>query len=122
MGATVNVSSCYSVVGRPGRAAYSASKAGLNGLTRVAALEYGERGVLVNSICPGFVATELTSRNNSPEQIEALRLQVPLRRLAQPPEIAEAVFFLGSRANAYINGQTIVVDGGFTVQYRRRCA
>jgi NAD(P)-dependent dehydrogenase (short-subunit alcohol dehydrogenase family) len=115
-GRIVNVSSCYALVGCPGRAAYSSSKAGLLALTRATALEFGARGVLVNAVCPGFVATELTFKNNTAEQIERLRLQVPLQRLAKAEEIAEVVLFLGSHKNAYIHGQSIVADGGFIIQ------
>jgi len=115
-GRIVNISSCYSLVVRSGRATYSASKAGLNSLTRSAALEYGPDRILVNAICPGFVDTELTGRNNSPAQISDLARQVPLGRLAQPDEIAKVVAFLLSDANTYITGQTIAVDGGFLIQ------
>ncbi len=115
-GRIVNISSVYSVLSRIGRAAYSASKAGLNALTRTAALEYANHNILVNSVCPGFVDTDLTRANNSAAQIESLCRQVPLGRLAQPEEIAELVFFLGSEQNTYITGQTILIDGGFTIQ------
>jgi NAD(P)-dependent dehydrogenase (short-subunit alcohol dehydrogenase family) len=115
-GRIVNISSCYSLVVRSGRATYSASKAGLNSLTRSAALEYGTDNILVNAICPGFVETELTRRNNSPAQISDLVRQVPLGRLAQPNEIAKVVAFLLSDGNTYITGQTIAVDGGFLIQ------
>lgn len=115
-GRVVNVSSCYSFLSRPGRAAYSASKAGLNGLTRTAALEFGHSNVLVNAVCPGFVDTELTRQNNSSEQIEALARQTALQRLASPQEIAEFVYFLASEANSYITGQVLVIDGGFSCQ------
>lgn len=115
-GRIVNVSSSYSLVARRGRAAYSASKAALNALTRTAALEFAVSRVLVNAVCPGFVDTDLTRANNTPEQLDALRSGIPLDRLASPEEVAEAVFFLGSDANTYMTGQTIVVDGGFTIQ------
>ena len=115
-GRIVNISSCYSLVARPGRAPYGASKAGLNSLTRSAALEFAASNVLVNSVCPGFVETDLTRKHNSQEQINALTQMVPLGRLAQPREIASLVAFLASEENSYITGQTIVIDGGFLVQ------
>jgi 3-oxoacyl-[acyl-carrier protein] reductase len=114
-GRIVNISSCYSLVTRQGRAAYGAAKAGLNSLTRTAALEFAPC-VLVNAVCPGFVATELTYRNNSPEQVEALCAQIPLGRLAATEEIGALVYFLGTDANTYITGQSLVIDGGFLCQ------
>lgn len=115
-GRVVNISSCYSLVSRAGRAPYASSKSGLNGLTRTAAIEYARDGILVNALCPGFVETDLTRANNGPEQIAALCALIPLNRLAQPAEIARCVYFLGSEQNSYITGQTVVVDGGFLVQ------
>ena len=115
-GRIVNLSSCYSLVSRIGRAAYSSTKSGLNALTRTAALEYAENNVLVNAVCPGFVETDLTHQNNNPEQIQALCQQIPLKRLGKPEEIADMVFYLGSDQNSYITGQIIIIDGGFLAQ------
>jgi 3-oxoacyl-[acyl-carrier protein] reductase len=115
-GRVVNISSCYSLATRAGRAPYGAAKAGLNSLTRSAALEFASEGVLVNAVCPGFVETDLTRRNNTPEQIRALAAQVPLGRLAQPDEVARLVAFLTSSENTYLTGQTLVIDGGFLLQ------
>jgi 3-oxoacyl-[acyl-carrier protein] reductase len=115
-GRIVSISSCYSMVGRAGRAAYSASKSGLNALTRAAALEYAEFNILVNAVCPGFVETDLTRRNNTPEQIADLCKQIPLRRLGMPEEVADFVFYLGSDQNSYITGQALIIDGGFMSQ------
>ncbi len=115
-GRIVNISSCYSFVTRGGRAAYSATKAALNSLTRSAAVEYGRDGILVNAVCPGFIGTDLTRKNNSPEELAALCAQVPLGRLGTPEEIAGLVFMLGSEANSYITGQTLVIDGGYLAQ------
>ena len=115
-GRIVNISSCYSIVSRPGRGAYSTTKSGLNGLTRTAALENAPYNILVNAVCPGFVETDLTKQNNSPEQIQRLCEQVPLGRLAGPEEIANFVYFLCSEENSYITGQMLVIDGGFTCQ------
>jgi NAD(P)-dependent dehydrogenase (short-subunit alcohol dehydrogenase family) len=115
-GRIVNISSIYSQVSRAGRSAYGASKAGLNSLTRTAALEYAEHGVLVNAVCPGFIETDLTHQNNTPAQIEMLKQQVPLKRLGTPAEVAELVFHLGSAMNTFQTGQLYVIDGGFLVQ------
>jgi 3-oxoacyl-[acyl-carrier protein] reductase len=113
-GRIVNMSSVFSVVTKEKRAIYSATKAGLNGLTRTAAVELGPAGVLVNAVCPGFVETELTRQNNSPADIERLAAAAPVRRLAQPVEIARFVRFLCSEENTFITGQSLVIDGGFS--------
>lgn len=115
-GRIVNISSVYSRVSRTGRMAYTASKAGLNGLTQSAAVELAPYNILVNAICPGFVETDMTRQNNSPTQIEALLARVPLGRLAQPEEIAALVAFLVSDRNTYLTGQCIPIDGGFLSQ------
>jgi 3-oxoacyl-[acyl-carrier protein] reductase len=112
-GRIVNISSVFSLVTKEKRAAYSATKSGLNGLTRTLAVELGPRGVLVNALCPGYVETELTKQNNTPAAIEQIRSTIPLRRLAQPQEIAKTVAFLCSDENSYITGQTLIADGGF---------
>ena len=113
-GRVVNISSIFGVVTRERRGAYSAVKAGLNGLTRTAAVELAPHGVLVNSVCPGYVATDLTRQNNSPADLAKIEATIPLGRLAEPEEIARFVAWLCSAANTYLTGQTILVDGGFT--------
>lgn len=115
-GRIVNVGSVFSFVSRPGRLAYTTTKTGLLGMTRAAALELASQGVLVNLVSPGYVATEMTSQNNSREEIAALVSQIPLQRLGQPEEIAELVYFLGSEKNSYITGAAIPIDGGFLCQ------
>ncbi len=113
-GRVVNISSIFGVVTRERRGAYSVVKAGLNGLTRTAAVELAPFGVLVNSVCPGYVGTDLTRQNNSPADLEKIEATIPLGRLAEPDEIARFVAWLCSEANTYLTGQTILVDGGFT--------
>ena len=113
-GRIVNVASIFGVVSKTGRAAYSASKSGLMGLTRALAVEAALEQVLVNGIAPGFVDTALTRRVLGEEGIAEMVAQVPMGRLAQPQEIARYVRFLTSDENTYMTGQTIVVDGGFT--------
>lgn len=112
-GRVINVSSIFSLVAKEKRLAYSAMKSGLNGLTRTAAVELAPSGVLVNAICPGYVETEMTRQNNSAADLERIAATIPLRRLAQPPEIARLAAFLCSDENSYITGQLIVIDGGF---------
>jgi len=115
-GRVLNVASMFGVVSREGRGSYSATKAGLIGLTRAAALELGPHNILVNALCPGYVETELTRQNNGPAQIRELATQIPLRRLASPQEIARVAAFLCSEGNSYITGQAILADGGFTAR------
>lgn len=115
-GRILSVSSIFGVVTREERAAYSATKAALNALTRSAAVEFGPKGVLVNALAPGYVDTELTRKNNTPETLAAIAANIPLRRLAEPAELARAAGFLVSEENTYLTGQTLLVDGGFTCQ------
>ncbi len=114
-GRIVNVASIWSVVSRVGRLAYSASKAGLVGATRAAAVDLAGSGVLVNAVSPGFTMTELTARTLSEDDVQELSARVPMARFAEPEEIAAAVFFLCSEENTYITGQNLVIDGGYTV-------
>jgi NAD(P)-dependent dehydrogenase (short-subunit alcohol dehydrogenase family) len=113
-GRIVNLASIWALVSRERRVAYSAAKAGLVGLTRALAVELAPAGILVNAVAPGYVNTDMTRRNNSPEEIEAIHKQIPLGRMAEPGEIAEVVAFLCSEKNTYLTGQLITVDGGFT--------
>jgi 3-oxoacyl-[acyl-carrier protein] reductase len=115
-GRIVNISSIWSVVSKGGRLPYSMSKSGLNGMTRTLAVEVAPFNVLVNGVAPGFVNTELTKQNNTEQDLTAIRCTIAMRRLAEPEEIAEVVSFLCSERNSYITGQTIVVDGGFSIQ------
>ena len=115
-GSIAAISSCFSFRGRAGRGPYAASKAGLNSLVRVAALEYGPSGVLVNAICPGFVMTDLTRQNNDDEAIARLADVTALGRLGKPEEVAELVAFLVGSGNTYITGPTLTIDGGYSCQ------
>jgi 3-oxoacyl-[acyl-carrier protein] reductase len=115
-GRIVNIASIWAVVGRPGRSLYAATKHALHGITNVLALEAAADGILVNTVCPGFTLTELTLRTNDPATLRTLAAQIPLRRMAEPAEIAEVVHFLGSERNTYLTGQKITVDGGYCIQ------
>jgi NAD(P)-dependent dehydrogenase (short-subunit alcohol dehydrogenase family) len=115
-GRILNTSSILGSVTKEGRALYSMTKAALDALTRSTAVEFGPMGVLVNSLSPGYVDTELTRQNNSPAAIEAITSGIPLRRMASADELAKIAAFLVSENNTYITGQTIVADGGFTCQ------
>ena len=112
-GRVVGISSAYAARVRAGRAAYSASKAALEALIRSVAVEFAPFGVIANCVAPGFVDTELTRMNNSPEMIDVLLQRVPVGRLASPAEIGRAVAFLMAPENEYITGQTLAIDGGF---------
>lgn len=90
------------------------AKAGINGLTRAAAVELAPYNILVNAVAPGFVNTEMTCVNNTPEQIKQIVQQLPVKRLAQPDEIAQLVGFLASEQNSFMTGQVLYVDGGFS--------
>jgi 3-oxoacyl-[acyl-carrier protein] reductase len=115
-GRIVSISSIWSLISKPKRVLYAATKAALNAVTRTAALETGKHNILINAVAPGFVNTELTKKNNTDEEIKKIAANIPLQRLAEPNEIAELVYFLSSDKNTYISGQTIFIDGGYTSQ------
>ena len=113
-GRIVNFASIWCDFSKERRIMYSIAKAGVKGLTTAAAVELSKYNILVNAVAPGFVNTEMTSQNNTPEQIEALTQALPIKRMAEPVEIAEFVYFLASEKNSFITGQTIFADGGFS--------
>lgn len=113
-GRIVNITSIFGVISKPQRAAYSASKFGLDGLTASLAAEVAARGVLANCVAPGFVETDMTRQALGENGMREMAEQVPIRRLAQPEEIARLVAWLASEDNTYVSGQTFVIDGGFT--------
>ena len=113
-GRIVNIASIWSLRSLAGRAAYSASKFGLDGLTAALAAEVAADNVLANCVSPGFVDTELLRRMLSAAQIAELVAQVPMRRLARPEEIAAFVAWLAGPDNTYISGQNLPIDGGYT--------
>ena len=115
-GRIVNISSIFSLVTKPRRAAYSATKGALNALTRAAAVEFGANGILVNAVCPGYIETDMTKQNNSRSDVAVICSTIPLGRLGRPSEIGRIVAFLCSDDASYITGQLIVADGGFTCQ------
>jgi 3-oxoacyl-[acyl-carrier protein] reductase len=99
-------------VSAPGHGHYSASKAGINGLIRAAAIELASFGITVNGVEPGNILTEALQAERSPEYVRAMEASVPLGRLGTPRDIAHAVLFLASDEAAYITGTTIIIDGG----------
>jgi 3-oxoacyl-[acyl-carrier protein] reductase len=108
-GRIVNVASVVGPRANPGQANYAASKAGLIGMTKTVAAEVARKGVTVNAVAPGFIATDMT-KDLSPQVLEA----VPARRAGQPDEVAACVRFLASDAAAYVTGTTLYVDGGMS--------
>ena len=112
-GRIVNISSIFGVISKEKRALYSMTKFGLRGLTVASAHDLASYGVLVNSVSPGFVRTELTDKMLSPSEQASLTDQIPLRRFARPEDISPVVIFLASSLNTYVTAQNIVVDGGF---------
>ena len=107
----MNIASVVGQSGNPGQANYVASKAGIIGLTKSAALELAGRNITVNAVAPGFIETDMTT--NLPEKVRnAMLAAVPLKRGGQPEDVAAAVSFLASNAASYITGHTIQVNGG----------
>jgi 3-oxoacyl-[acyl-carrier protein] reductase len=114
-GRVVVVSSLYGFISRYGRMPYVISKHGLIGFVKTLAIELGPIGATVNAVTPGYINTKMTSKNNTPETIEKIVKGIPAGRMGTPTEIADAVAFLASEQNTYINGHDLVVDGGYSV-------
>lgn len=112
-GKIINISSIWGIRSKENRTLYSATKFALNGVTKALSRELGEYNILVNSVCPGYVNTELTQKNVPSEEQQKIKATIPLGRFAEPPEIAKTVAFLISSDNTYITGQMIIIDGGF---------
>ena len=113
-GSIVNMSSVNSVLAIPNIASYNVSKGGINQLTRAMALALADRGVRVNAVGPGTIATELAAKAvlTSEEAKNKIMMRTPMKRLGEPSEIADVVAFLASDASSYITGEIIMVDGG----------
>ena len=114
-GRIVNISSVLGVVSKARRAAYSTTKWGIIGFTKAVSLDLAPYNILVNSVSPGFVDTELTRKILSDLEIKDIIDTIPQGRLANVDEIAQAIIFLSSENNSYITGQNIIIDGGFTI-------
>jgi len=110
-GRIINIASVVGSSGNPGQANYAAAKAGIIGFSKSLAREVGSRSITVNVIAPGFIQTDMTDALNDDAR-EALISQIPLVRLGQPEDIANAVLFLASPAGAYVTGATLHVNGG----------
>ncbi len=110
-GRIVNIASVVGLTGNPGQANYAAAKAGMIGFAKSLAREVGSRGITVNTVAPGYIATDMTDRLDERQQA-ALLTQIPLNRLGSPPDIAAAVAFLVSDGAGYVTGETLNVNGG----------
>jgi NAD(P)-dependent dehydrogenase (short-subunit alcohol dehydrogenase family) len=112
-GRIVNIGSVWIDLAKPKRSAYAASKCALNSLTKSLTAEYASKGILTNTVSPGFIGTDLTFQNNTQEELTTIVSNVPIGRLGTPADVAEMVYFLGSSKNNFITGQNIFVDGGY---------
>jgi len=112
-GRVINISSVTGIIGNPGQTNYSASKAGMIGMTRSMSRELAGRGVTINAVAPGFIESEMTAVLGDAVLSEAKK-RIPAKRLGKPEDIAHAVLFLCSPSSSYITGQVLVVDGGMT--------
>ncbi|MDT1064204.1 SDR family NAD(P)-dependent oxidoreductase [Paracoccus sp. CPCC 101403] len=115
-GAIVNISSIAGVVGLPRRNAYGAAKAGISQMTKSMACEFASRGIRVNAVAPGFIATALVTRLRDEGFVDFSRLfsRTPMGRLGEPAEIAEVIHFLCSPAASFVTGAVLSVDGGWS--------
>ena len=113
-GTIINITTVSGMMGNPGQANYAAAKAGMIGLTKTVAKELAARGITCNAIAPGFVATEMTDKL-SDEVKDSIDSVVPLKRMAQPEDIANAAVFLASDKASYITGEVLKVDGGLYI-------
>jgi len=110
-GRIINMASISGMIGNAGQVNYSASKAGMIGMTRTMSKELVSRGVTVNAVAPGFIASEMTAELGD-VVLEEVSKRIPAKRIGQPEDVASAVLFLASKDASYISGQTLVVDGG----------
>jgi len=114
-GRIISMASVVGITGNQGQANYSASKAGVIGLTKSFALEVAAKGITVNAVAPGFIETDMTDAMTD-AAIEAAKALIPAKRMGSPEDVAEVIAFLASEQSGYITGQTVCVDGGMCMR------
>ena len=112
-GRIVNISSIWGQKSKEGRTLYSSSKAALDALTRSLAIEFASYNILINSVAPGYIETDMLKQYNTEKELSAIREKIPMKRFGKKIEIAELVKFLCSENNSYITGQILTIDGGY---------
>lgn len=113
-GKIVNIGSILAHIGKENRSAYTLTKAGIHGLTIALAVELSKYNILVNTVSPGFVMTDM-ARQFPKEENDSISKNIPLGRFADPDEVSKIVLFIASKQNTYITGQNIVIDGGYSI-------
>ena len=113
-GRIVNISSVWGQKSKEGRTLYSSSKAALDALTRSLAIEFASYDILINSVAPGYIETDMLKQCNTEDELNIIRDTIPMKRFGKKIEIAELVRFLSSENNSYITGQIFTIDGGYT--------
>jgi len=113
-GRIINISSVWGQKSKKGRTLYSSSKAALDALTRSLAIEFASYNILINSVAPGYIETDMLKQCNTEDELSIIRDTIPMKRFGKKVEIAELVRFLSSEDNSYITGQVFTIDGGYT--------
>jgi 3-oxoacyl-[acyl-carrier protein] reductase len=114
-GKILNISSIFGSRSKEKRVMYSTTKSAIEGMTRGVAMDLSKYNIMVNSVSPGYVDTNLTKQNNPEQELEIIKSKIPMKMLAEPKDIANVVMFLISKENTYVTGQNIFVDGGLSI-------
>ena len=114
-GRIVNIGSIFGSISKENRVCYTSTKYGVHGISVSSSIDLAQHNILINTISPGFVMTDLTKKNLTTSEIEDLQTKIPIRRFANTHEITKPIIFLLSSYNTYLTGQNIIIDGGFTI-------
>ena len=114
-GKILNISSIFGSRSKEKRVMYSTTKSAIEGMTRGVAMDLSKYNIMVNSVSPGYLNTNLTKQNNNEQELEIIKSKIPIKILAEPKDIANVVLFMISKENTYITGQNIFVDGGLSI-------